>query len=374
VTWPLVPLGDVVEFLDHMRRPITAGDRTDGPYPYYGANGQQGTIDGYIFDEPLLLLAEDGGHFDDPLRGIAYTISGRTWVNNHAHVLRMGRQLDLGFARYALANRDVRKYVTGTTRAKLTKSGAAAITIPLPPIDEQRRIAAILDHSDDLRIRGREVVDFTNELAVSTFVDCFGDPTANPKNYPRAKLGEVISSASDGPHVSPKYANEGIPFLSTRHIKPGRIVWDDLKFLSPEDAAVQWRKCQPVRGDVLYTKGGTTGVAAAVNIDRQFAVWVHVALLKPLADRVNYIWLEAMLNTPHCYRQSQTLTHGIANRDLGLKRMVKIDMLLPPIEEQNSYADHVAQVRRTAELTVSRLSEFDSLFASLKSRAFSGQL
>ena len=79
----LARLGDVVEFLDSKRRPVTESDRRSGPYPYYGANGLQGTIDEYIFDEPLVLLAEDGGHFDDPERGIAYRVSGKTWVNNH---------------------------------------------------------------------------------------------------------------------------------------------------------------------------------------------------------------------------------------------------------------------------------------------------
>ena len=64
--WPHVELGEVVEFLDHMRKPVTAKDRVAGPYPYYGANGQQDSVDNYIFDEPLILLAEDGGHFDDP--------------------------------------------------------------------------------------------------------------------------------------------------------------------------------------------------------------------------------------------------------------------------------------------------------------------
>jgi type I restriction enzyme, S subunit len=246
--------------------------------------------------------------------------------------------------------------------------------VPLPPLDEQRRIAAILDQADALRAKSREVVESVNQLAQSIFVDSFGDPTANPRGYPRAMLGDVIRSASDGPHVSPQYAAEGIPFLSTRHVKPGRIVWEDLKFLSPDDAAVQWRKCRPTRGDVLYTKGGTTGIAAAVNDDREFAVWVHVAVLTPLADRVNSTWLEAMLNTAHCYRQSQRLTHGIANHDLGLKRMVNIEILLPPIEEQNRYADDVARVRTTADRSVVQVSKSNQLFASLQSRAFSRQL
>ena len=86
--FPVRPLGEVVEFLDSKRRPVKEADRKPGPFPYYGANGQQGTIDAYIFDEPLVLLAEDGGFFDAPERGICYRISGKTWVNNHAHVLR----------------------------------------------------------------------------------------------------------------------------------------------------------------------------------------------------------------------------------------------------------------------------------------------
>jgi type I restriction enzyme, S subunit len=86
--YPVKPLGEVVCFLDSKRKPVKESERRLGPYPYYGANGQQGTIDDYLFDEPLVLLAEDGGFFDQPDRGIAYRISGKTWVNNHAHVLR----------------------------------------------------------------------------------------------------------------------------------------------------------------------------------------------------------------------------------------------------------------------------------------------
>ena len=75
--FPMKPLGEVAEFLDSRRRPITASERVPGPYPYYGANGQQDSVADYIFDEPLVLLAEDGGPFDQPDRGIAYAIEGK---------------------------------------------------------------------------------------------------------------------------------------------------------------------------------------------------------------------------------------------------------------------------------------------------------
>src|SRR3989338_2298427 len=106
----------------------------------------------------------------------------------------------------------------------------------------------------------------------------------------------MIHAAKDGPHVSPRYAASGIPFLSARHIKPGEVIWSDLKYLDQSEAEVQWRKCKPERGDILYTKGGTTGVAAVINFDTKIAVWVHIALLKTNHDKVHPIWLENMLN------------------------------------------------------------------------------
>src|SRR5690349_16636953 len=97
LTWKRVLLRDAVEFLDYLRRPVTKIDRTEGQYPYYGANGQQGTIDDFIFDEPLILLAEDGRNFGQEGRTVAYKVAGKCWVNNHAHVLRPKPNVDISF-------------------------------------------------------------------------------------------------------------------------------------------------------------------------------------------------------------------------------------------------------------------------------------
>jgi type I restriction enzyme S subunit len=202
----------------------------------------------------------------------------------------------------------------------------------------------------------------------------FGDPWRNPKNWPRATLGDVIHSASDGPHVSPRYVEIGIPFLSTRHIRAGSIAWEDLKFIDESDAAYQWKKCRPRRGDLLYTKGGTTGLAAVVDTDRAFAVWVHVALLKPDYSKVDPWWLEAMLNTEYCYRQSQRYTRGIANHDLGLTRMTQIVLLLPPLAKQQMFVKAMEIVRKTRSSYEKSLLHLNTLFASLQHRAFRGEL
>ena len=250
----------------------------------------------------------------------------------------------------------------------------AALQIPLPPLDEQKRIAGILDAADALRAKRREALAELDTLLQSTFLDMFGDPVTNPMGWEQCVVGDVVHGAKDGPHVSPTYAESGVPFLSTRHIKPGEVVWEDLKYIDQDEANRQWKKCKPEFGDILYTKGGTTGIAARVTTSEPFAVWVHVALLKPIVKKVHPIWIEAMLNSAYCYTQSQRYTHGIANRDLGLKRMVKIQMYLPPLAEQRGFATIVESVEQQKARQCAHLAELDTLFASLQSRAFRGDL
>jgi type I restriction enzyme S subunit len=151
--WRWVRLGDVCDFLDSRRIPINdaerqkriAGKAKSELFPYYGANGQVGWIDGYLFDEPLILLAEDGGNFGSKEKPIAYAVCGRYWVNNHAHVLRPRAGLDFDYCLHAIRIRpDVGELVSGSTRAKLNQEIAASIPLPLPPLPEQQRIGAFL--------------------------------------------------------------------------------------------------------------------------------------------------------------------------------------------------------------------------------------
>ena len=202
----------------------------------------------------------------------------------------------------------------------------------------------------------------------------FGDPVTNPMGWKTGVLGDLIYFAKDGPHVSPKYTDDGIPFLSTRNIRPGKLIWEDLKFVSLEEAEKQWRRCKPEYGDILYTKGGTTGYAKCFDVDRDIAIWVHVALLKTNHELTNSFWLETMLNTEYCYSQSQQQTRGIVNRDLGLKRMVNIKLFTPPKHEQDLFEQRFWQVQKSLNKQTAATFLMDDLFNSLVQRAFKGEL
>ena len=144
-------IGECCEVLDNFRKPINAEERATmvGHIPYYGANGIQGYIDKYILDEDLILIAEDGGNFEDyQNRPIAYKITGKSWVNNHAHILKARVGFDQDFIYYSIVNKNILHYIKGGTRSKLNKSELVEIPILIPVLDTQRKIAHILSTVD----------------------------------------------------------------------------------------------------------------------------------------------------------------------------------------------------------------------------------
>ena len=144
----LQKIGDVTDILDNLRRPLNSTQRSKmkGDIPYYGANGMVDTLSDYIFDEDLVLLAEDGGNFHDYLnRPIAYLISGKSWVNNHAHVLRPKKGLRIKWLFYSLVHKDITKYIVGTTRVKLNKGALSNIAIYCPSLEKQDELIAKID-------------------------------------------------------------------------------------------------------------------------------------------------------------------------------------------------------------------------------------
>lgn len=144
-SWTWGRLGDVTEVLDSLRKPVTKQDRKAGPYPYYGASGVVDYVSAYIFDEPLVLVGEDGAKWGAGEK-TAFSISGKTWVNNHAHVLRPKRSVILDdYLVISLVAQDLSQFITGMTVPKLNQARLTSIGISLPPLAEQHRIVAKVD-------------------------------------------------------------------------------------------------------------------------------------------------------------------------------------------------------------------------------------
>ena len=143
-------LGDLAENLDSKRKPITSGLREAGEIPYYGASGIVDYVKDYIFDGDYLLVSEDGANLLARNTPIAFSISGKTWVNNHAHVLKFETYAERKYVEYYLNSIDLTPYISGAAQPKLNKKNLESINIPNPEPKEKERIVAILDKFDSL--------------------------------------------------------------------------------------------------------------------------------------------------------------------------------------------------------------------------------
>lgn len=148
--WKECKLGDIVEFLDNMRKPLKESDRTKGIYPYYGASGIVDHINDYLFDEELILLSEDGANITDRNSPVCFLASGKYWVNNHAHVMKATEKNENNFICISLERMDFTPYNSGMAMPKLNKEICQKIVLLCPSFDEQKKIGDYFRNLDSL--------------------------------------------------------------------------------------------------------------------------------------------------------------------------------------------------------------------------------
>ena len=205
--WEEKILGDVAECLDNKRVPVNAEDRKKrvGTVPYYGAGGIQGYIDEYLFDEELVLLLEDGDAFDDfQVKSIAQYITGKSWVNNHAHVLRAKDNAYFLFA--SLEHKDIRRWtqLAGASRKKLLKESMLKITIMIPSFPEQQKIADFLSTIDTIIEKQRATVSAWEERKKGVMQKLFSqevrfkaDDGSDFPDWEEKRLGDVFEERTE---------------------------------------------------------------------------------------------------------------------------------------------------------------------------------
>ena len=261
----------------------------------------------------------------------------------------------------------------GATFKEISKAIVSEIEINVPEIEQQKKVVEILEKVSGIIARRKKELSALDDLIKARFVEMFGDPATNPMRWSETTIGDECFYIKDGPHKSlPDIGKEngGHPFISVRNIVNGYIDFSTARYISDEDYANAIKKCHPEKGDMLYSKGGTTGIAKLIDIDEEFANWVHVAVLKFDKSKLNGIFFENMLNGDYCFEQSQRLTKGIANRDLVLSAMAQIKMYRPPMEIQKQFADFVKQVDKSKVEVQKALDETQKLFDSLMQQYF----
>lgn len=262
----------------------------------------------------------------------------------------------------------------GATIQGITRNVVSDLSIPLPPLPEQRRIAAILDQTDALRAKRREALAQLDSLTQSIFIEMFGDPATNPRMWGISSVEQIAEQVTDGEHLTPKREPQGIKLLSARNVRDGFIDFGNVDFVGIDEHERIKRRCNPVRGDVLISCSGSIGRVASVETDEPFSLVRSVAMIRPKKDEIVTKYLEYYLRTPamNAYMIRRANASSQANLFQGPIR--EMPVMLPVFSLQQTFATRIQTVEALKATHSTALQELDRLFASLQHRAFSGEL
>lgn len=364
------------DILDSRRIPITASDRMSGPYPYYGANGVQDYVADYIFDDELVLLAEDGGNFGSKTRPIAYRVSGKCWVNNHAHVLKPMASMDVDYLCYSLMFYDTGELVNGATRQKLTQTAMRKILIPQRSLQEQKRIVCELSKVQSIISARQQQLQKLDELVKARFVEMFGDPVRNSMGLPTEPM-TTVCAIIDGDRGKnyPKqdeFSDTGYClFLNAKNVTATGFSFESRMFITKEkDNALHNGKLE--RGDVVLTTRGTLGNLAFYDDSVPFEnVRINSGMV---ILRMNKSVMTEVFFIEQFKLQLQSIkgkiASGSAQPQLPISTMNKIRILLAPMTLQEQFATFVEQTDKSKVAVQKALDEAQLLFDSLMQKYF----
>ena len=276
--WSLRQLGDVVTFLDGRRRPVKDADRAKmrGSIPYYGASGIVDYVNDYLFDEDLILLGEDGENILSRNCHLVFRISGKAWVNNHAHVLKPNPNVSIGFLTGYLESLNYERFNSGTAQPKLNKQTCVGIPVALPPTKaEQEAIAEALSDADALIESLEQLLVKKRRIKQGAMQELLTGKRRLPGfsgEWEVKRLGETaILKARIGWQglTTAEYLDSGDYYLVTgTEFRKGYVDWNSCHYVD-ESRYRQDKYIQLKEHDVLVTKDGTIGkVALIANLPR----------------------------------------------------------------------------------------------------------
>ena len=341
-------LEDCCEILDSMRIPITESDREEGKYPYYGANGIQDYVADYIFDDELVLLAEDGGNFGSKEKPIAYRVSGKCWVNNHAHVLKPKASLNVDYLCYSLMFYKVEGMINGATRQKLTQAAMRKMKIPLRSMKEQVYIVEQLNYINQIKTQRQRELKLLENLIRARFVEMFGDPVLNEKGWKIVTVGDIVTEVRYG---TSKPAVEGgkYPYLRMNNLTAdGHLDLKDLKYIDISEDEIE--KCVVRKGDVLFNRTNSielVGKTAVFDLTEEMVIAGYIIRVRLNKEMLPVVFSQYMNLEPLKVILRGMAKGAVNQANINAQELQSIKVYIPDMKLQNQFADFVQQIDKS---------------------------
>lgn len=311
---------DCCEILDSQRKPVTESERVPGMYPYYGANGIQGTINQYIFDDKLVLVAEDGGHFGSKIKPIAYLVNGKCWVNNHAHVLRAKKGFLAEYICYSLMFYKIEGYINGATRQKLTQAALRKLIIPKRTVEYQKAIVDRLELVKCIIEKKQNIINELDLLIKSRFVEMFGDIRERGR-FKARKWKDVLDIFNGKDYKAVQVDKGGYPVYGS-----GGIIARANDYICPAGTIIIGRKGS-INNPILVNE-------KFWNVDTAFGIVpkeiINISYLYYFCKHYNFNYLNKATTLP-----------SLTKRDL-----LEIEINIPDLEEQVKFSGYVNQINK----------------------------
>lgn len=325
---PIAKLPELGENLDNKRIPITGGNRKAGEYPYYGASGIVDYVADYIFDDDLLLISEDGANLVARVTPIAFSSTGKVWINNHAHVIKFKSMAMQCYVENLLNMMDISPYVTGTAQPKLNQAKLNSIPIPVPAEGQIREYLEFVKQSDKSKFTGFK----------SQFIELFGRPGYDDKGWGLTTLGECCElnprrsqGIDDALEVSflamPSVSEDG--HMDTKVIRPYSEVKKGFTYFAEND--VLFAKITPCmeNGKGAVAEGLSNGIGAG-------STEFHV--LRPIPQKSNPYWLYIITMFEAFRINARKVMTGTGGQlRVPISYLKDYPITLPPIELQNEF-------------------------------------
>ena len=390
IRWTTKSLGELCEVLDRYRKPITKSDRREGPYAYYGAMGIVDYVDGYLFDEPLILLGEDGAKWGSG-EPCAFKAEGKYWVNNHAHIMRPDRSQVLDdWLVYYLCGTDLLPFITGLTVPKLNQERMREIPIPVPPLEEQRRIVTVLDeafaaiatataNAEKNLANARELFDAAARAAFDANLTAGSFQTVAIEALALARKGSMRTGPFGSQLLHSEFVDEGVAVLGIDNAVENEFRWGKRRFITEE-------KCQSLSrflvspGDVIITIMGTCGRCAVIPNEIPRAInSKHLFCISLDQSRCLPAYLHAyFLHAPDARAYLEERAQGSIMAGLNMGIIREMPVRLPALEAQQKLVKAIGEAKLSAAtltgLYQKKLEALAALKQSLLHRSFTGEM
>ena len=343
---------------------ISSDMLTENGYPVYGANGVIGYYTNYNHEEPTILVTCRGATC-----GALNICEAFSYVNGNAMALDdLSEEIDIKYLYYYLSHRGLSDSITGSAQPQITRQSLAPIRVIYPPLDEQGRIAVVLDKVSNLMARRRQQLDKLDELVKSRFIELFGDPVDNPKGWTMVPLNtrcEIITGNTPS-RAEVKNYGEFIEWIKSDNINtPHTFLTEAQEYLSE----IGFQKCRFVEADSLLM----TCIAGSVNCignvavaDRRVAFNQQINAIVPNEDEVLYLYWLMLLSKPAIHRTINMSLKGI----LSKRQLSEMMFPFPPVVLQKQFVTFVEQTDKSKQAIQKSLDKLETLKMALMQKYF----